>query len=115
MKVWIEKPVTELPEKDGWYIVIEKLAHSHEACYLFYDTVSQKWWHDSGTYDQAIITVDYATYLVPIEVAHVLTDKELEKVARDAWRACYNYMCDEDTYPDKEEYLKSISVNNKQQ
>lgn len=67
MKVWIEKPVTELPKKDGYYNLLKGGFYNKETGWS--------------------VSVGIPThYLVPIEVDHVLTDKELEEIKVQAWK-----------------------------
>lgn len=72
MKVWIEKPVSEPPERQGWYAVI--YPPGIVDCAMF----QNGYWHDKEKEE-----TNPTHYLVPIE-AHVLTDKELEEIKRKA-------------------------------
>lgn len=92
MKVWIEKPISETPEKDGSYVLIHKSgATGRMRC------DGGKWWDmcDSVTH-----------YLVPIEVDHVLTDGELTS---EDWAKAQLMLIDENKAL-KEQIKELISV-----
>lgn len=93
MKVWIQKPISEPPEKDGRFYVTGGLC-GKDTC----DYSPEFGW---------LCSKDYFThYLVPAE-GHFLTNEELEevkmKVAELAWDVLTNSWG-----ISKTEYLKSI-------
>lgn len=78
MKVWIAKPVSvsKPPEKDGRYLVV---GCDHDVDYVYF----------SVDFGWACVDGYFTHYLVPIEVDHVLTDKELEDNYQRGFNAGY--------------------------